>query len=210
MARFVSFLILLSMSLYFTNLVLEDGSSASLVIPQTLIQPTAAADVRGDGALSSPINVNEAEELIRLLPAIKEFHAKGMDVKWDAEPVPTKNNGDYYFFRIYDVTAQKGGDGSITAGNYAVNKHTADVRIWGVSKEVSSGDDGALVATNEIERLQGELRKRHGIDLRVIQEFRSAHLAKRIVPAQMGSSHGRQHEAGNPPEFDLTETGRGD
>lgn len=187
MARFVSFLILLSMSLYITNLAFEDGSSASLVLPQSFSQTTTAVDLSHDGSLPFTINVNEAEELISLLPAIRELHNKGMEMKWEAQPVPTKNNGDYYFFRIYNITAQGAGDmGSISIGNYAVNKHTADVRVWEVSDKVSLGDDGAFVTTNEIERLQEKLRKRHGIDFKIIQEFRPAHLAKRIVPAQIG------------------------
>lgn len=94
--------------------------------PQTFSQTTTAADLSHDGSFPFTINVNEAEELIRLLPAIKELHTKGIEVKWESEPVPAKNNGDYHFFRIY-VTAQRTGDkGSISIGNYAVSKHTAD------------------------------------------------------------------------------------
>jgi hypothetical protein len=186
-ARFVNFLILLCMCLYLTNLAFEDGSSASLVLPQSFGQTTTAADLSHDGSFAFTINVNEAEELISLLPAIKELHTKGMEVKWDAQPVPAKNNGDYYFFRIYNVTAEGAGDmGPTSVGNYAVNKHTADVRVWQVSDKVSFGDDGAFITTNEIERLQEKLRKRHGIDFKIIQEFRRAHLARRIVPAQIG------------------------
>ena len=189
MARFVNFLILLCMSLYLTNLTFEDGSSASLLLPQSFSQTTTAADLSHDGSLPFTINVNEAEELISLLPAVAELHTMGMEVKWDAQPVPTKNNGDYYFFRIYNVTPQGAGDaGSNGVGNYAVNKHTADVRVWQISDKVSFGDDGGFVTTNEIERLQEELRRSHGIDFKIIQEFRSAHLAKRMVPAQIGMS----------------------
>jgi hypothetical protein len=174
------------MCLYLTNLAFEDGSSASLVLPQSFGQTTTAADLSHDGSFAFTINVNEAEELISLLPAIKELHTKGMEVKWDTQPVPAKNNGDYYFFRIYNVTAEGAGDmGPTSVGNYAVNKHTADVRVWQVSDKVSFGDDGAFITTNEIERLQEKLRKRHGIDFKIIQEFRRAHLAMRIVPAQI-------------------------
>jgi hypothetical protein len=41
-------------------------------------------------------------------------------------------------------------------GNYAVNKHTADMREWHVSDEVFYGNDGELVATNDLERQQEE------------------------------------------------------
>jgi hypothetical protein len=124
-----------------------------------------------------------------LLPAAKELRAKGMDVKWDVQAVPTMNNTDYYFFWIYNVTAQKQRDiGSISVGNYAVNKHTADVRVWHVSNDTAYGDDGVLLTTNELERLQEALRKKHGIDLSLIQEYRLAHLAKRVIPRALAQS----------------------
>jgi hypothetical protein len=137
----------------------------------------------------STITVEEAQELINLLPATKDLRAKGMVVKWDVRTVTTMNNKDYYFFWIYNVTAQKQGDiGSISVGNYAVNKHTADARVWEVSDEVSYGDDGVLVTTNELKRFQEELRKKHGIDPTSIQAYQFAHLAKRIVAREAAQS----------------------
>jgi hypothetical protein len=165
MAAFARFSILVSLCLLFTNLTL------------------------GDEKLSSTITVEEAENLLSLLPATKELRAKGMDVRWDAQAVPTMNNRDYYFFWIYNATAQKGRDiGSISVGNYAVNKHTADVRVWHVSNDVFHGDDGVLVTTNEIERLQRELRKKHGIISASIQEYSSAHLANKTIPRAQAQS----------------------
>src|ERR1700688_1798009 len=138
---------------------------------------------------SPTITIADAEGLINLLPVVKELRAKGMDVKWDVQSVPTMNNTGYYFFWIYNATAQKARDiGSISVGNYAVNKHTADVRAWQVSHDVSYGDDGVLVTTNELEQLQGELRKRHGIDSTGIQRYRSSHLATRIIPREVAQS----------------------
>jgi hypothetical protein len=138
-----------------------------------VVSSSATAD--DDTNLSPTITVEEAAELIALLPATKELRARGMDVKWDVQAVPTMSNTDYYFFWIYNVTAQKERDiGSISVGNYAVNKHTADVRAWHVLHDVSYGDDGVLVTTNELERLQEELRKKHGINSTAIQEYRFA------------------------------------
>jgi hypothetical protein len=83
-----------------------------------------------DPNLSPTITIAEAEGLINLLPIVKELRAEGMAVKWDVQTVPTMNNTDYYFFWIYNATAQKARDiGSISVGNYGVNKHTADVRV---------------------------------------------------------------------------------
>src|SRR5258707_1912206 len=147
------------------------------------------SDADGDTNLSPTITTEEAADLIALLPVTKELRAKGMDVRWDVQAVPTMNNRDYYFFWIYNATAQKERDiGSISVGNYAVNKHTADVRLWQVSHDVSFGDDGALITGKELERLQEELRKKHGITSASIQEYRSAHLAKRIIPHEQAQS----------------------
>lgn len=175
MARFVRFLILVSFCPLFTNLAFEDE--------------LADGTVNRDENPSPTITISEAEDLIDLLPATKELRGKGMEVKWDVQAVQTMNNKVYYFFWIYNVTAQKQGDiGSISIGNYAVNKHTADIRAWQVSNDTSYGDDGVLVTTNELERLQKELRKKHGIDFSSIQEYRLAHLSKRIIPRALAQS----------------------
>src|SRR5712664_3362986 len=171
MARFVRFLILVSFCTLLTNLAFGDE--------------LADGTVNRDENPSPTITISEAEELINLLPATKELRGKGIDVKWDVQAVPTMNNTDYYFFWIYNATAQKERDiGSISVGNYAVNKHTADVKRWQVSHDVSFGDDGVLVNTNALERLQGELRKNRGVTTTTIQEYRSAHLARRIIPRE--------------------------
>jgi WD40 repeat protein len=155
----------------------------------SLIRASDGPAVNHGEKLSPTITLDEAKDLMNLLPATKELRAKGMDVKWDVRAVPTMNNRDYYFFWIYNVTAQKESDvGSISVGNYAVNKHTADVRVWQVSYDVFYGDDGILVSSNELERLQEELRKKHGVDSTSIQEYRLAHLAKRIIPRALAQS----------------------
>jgi hypothetical protein len=158
--------------------------------------PTQAFEVGSDSAsqgheanVSPTITVEEAETLINLLPVTKELRAKGMVVKWNVQTVPTMNNQDYYFFWIYNATAQAQRDiGSISVGNYAVNKYTADMRAWHVSDEVFHGNDGELVATLDLERLQEELRSKHGIDSSLIQGYRSAHLANKIIPREQAQS----------------------
>src|SRR6266403_3153619 len=135
-------------------------STAASAFALGVVSGTVGAD--GDEKLSPTITLDEAKSLMNLLPAVEELRGKGMDVKWDVQAVPTMNNRFYYFFWIYNATAQKERDiGSISVGNYAVNKHTADVRVWHVSDEVSYGYDGVLVTTNELEQLQEELRKKH-------------------------------------------------
>jgi hypothetical protein len=72
-----------------------------------------------------------------------------MDVKWDLRAIPNMNNRDYYFFWVYNATAQKERS-SIRVGNYAVNKHTADVQAWEVSTDVFHGDDDVFVTWNDL------------------------------------------------------------
>jgi hypothetical protein len=178
MARFIKFLIVGSLCSLLTNPAFGEELAASFV-----------TDANRDENQPSTITISEAEDLINLLPATRDLRAKGMDVKWDVQSNSTMNNTVYYFFWIYNVTAQKQGDiGSISVGNYAVNKHTADVRVWQVSDEVSYGDDGALVATNELQRLQEVLRKKHGIESPSIHEYRFVHLAKKIIPREAAQS----------------------
>lgn len=189
MPRFVKFLILVSFCSLFTNLGFGDEFAASFVFPQSSIRASDATGVNRDENPSPTITIDEAKGLINLLPATKELRAKGMDVKWDVQAVPTMNNRDYYFFWIYNATAQKERDiGSISVGNYAVNKHTADVRVWHVSDEVFHGDDGALVNTNELEQSQEELRKKHGINFTIVQQYRTGHLANKIIPRDVAQS----------------------
>jgi len=189
MARFVRFLILVSFCSLIANLAFGDEPAASIMFPLSPIRPSDVNGVSRDENQSSTITVEEAVDLINLLPATKELRAKGMDVKWDVQAVPTMNNRDYYFFWIYNATAQKARDiGSISVGNYAINKHTADVRVWQVSNDVFHGDDGVLVTTNELERLQEELRKKHGINVPLVQQYRTEHLANKIIPRDLAQS----------------------
>jgi hypothetical protein len=137
MARFVRFLILGGLCSLLVNLAFGEELAAPFV-----------NDANSDENPPPTITISEAGDLINLLPATKELRAKGMDVRWDVQANSTMNNRDYYFFWIYNATAQKERDiGSISVGNYAVNKHTADVRVWLVSYDIFHGDDGILVTT---------------------------------------------------------------
>jgi hypothetical protein len=70
-----------------------------------------------DANLSRTITIEEAAKLIDLFPATKELRAKRMEVNWETQSNPYMNNDDYYFFWIYNATAQKERDtGSISAG----------------------------------------------------------------------------------------------
>jgi hypothetical protein len=145
--------------------------------------------VHSDASPSSTITTEEASDLINLLPNVNELRGRAMDVKWDLRAGPSMNNRNYYFVWVYNATAQKKGDiSSISVGNYAVNKHTADVRAWQVSQDIFYGDDGVFVTSNELEQLQEELRKRHGLNSTLVQKYRAEHLANRIIPRGLAQS----------------------
>ena len=57
-----------------------------------------------------------------------------------------------------------------------------------MSHDVSFGDDGVLVTTTDLGRLQEELRAKLGIDSTAIQQYRSAHLAQKIIPRELAQS----------------------
>jgi hypothetical protein len=154
---------------------------------QTSAAP-ASTGVNAEREQAPTITVLEARGVINLLPVVKELRAEGTAVGSEARPVPRMNNTDYYFFYVYDVKLAQERDPSQVIGNYAVNKHTADVRVWKVSTEVFFGDDGALLTSDELEQFQEELRKKYGIDLTLVQKYRPAHLAARIVPRELANS----------------------
>jgi hypothetical protein len=164
------------------------------LLPFTLVVAISFVSASGQringGANPSPtITSAEASNLINLLPVVEELRAKGMDVSSDLRAVPDMYNTGYYFFWVYNKTAQKQGEiASISVGNYAVNKRTADVRVWSVSEEVFHGDNGALITSKELDRMQAELRTKHGIDSASIQQYRSGHLAAKIIPRDAAQS----------------------
>ncbi|HEY4739653.1 MAG TPA: hypothetical protein VIH76_03570 [Candidatus Acidoferrales bacterium] len=156
----------------------------------SVISPTplsAQADDKADSLQT--ITVEEAASLLDVLPVTKELRAKGIVVKWESQSVATMNNREYYFFWGCSCTDQKPGDiGSNSVGNYAVHKHTGDVRAWQVSHDVLYGDDGTLVAAKELEQLQDELRNKHGIDSMSVQKYRFVHLANKVIPREEAQS----------------------
>jgi hypothetical protein len=134
------------------------------------------------------ITVREAIELINLLPAVKELRTKGTVVRSDVSSVPDMNNEDYYLFWVYVPKSKEQNTGATSVGNYAVNRHTADVRVWEVSAEVFFGNDGALVTSDELEQFQKELRTKYGIGPTLVQKYRPAHLAAQIIPRDQAQS----------------------
>src|SRR5258708_35704413 len=107
------------------------------MFPKPCLRACEGTGVKHDENPTPTITIDEAKGLINLLPAIKELRAKGVVVKWDVQTGATMNDKDYYFFWIYNVTAQRQRDiGSISVGIFAVNKHTEYMRAWQVSKGV--------------------------------------------------------------------------
>ena len=162
---------------------------AARAFPSAVAFASVPAQTDHNTSLPQTITTEEAATLLDVLPITKDLRAKGMVVKWGTQSVATMNNKDYYFFWVFNATAQKSGDiGSISVGDYAVNIHTADVRVWQVSHDVFYGDDGTLVLAKELQQLQDELREKHGIDSASVQKYRFAHLANKIIARENAQS----------------------
>jgi hypothetical protein len=85
-----------------------------------------SADADGNTNLSATITIEEAANLIDLLLVTKESGKR--------KPSRPMNNRDYYFFWIYNATAQKeSAIGSISVGNYAVKQaHSRRAGLAGI------------------------------------------------------------------------------
>jgi len=115
----------------------------------------------------SPLALHEAEILIYVLPVAVDLRKAGNDVAWRLQPNPSDNSDDYFHF--WAVESGASGSASPNVGHYAVNRWTGDV--WDDVLE-------SPVTGPELERIQAILRKAHGIDARVISDYRSRPLHK--------------------------------
>jgi hypothetical protein len=76
----------------------------------------------------SQISPLEAEIEIYLLPDCRRLRAKGGTVGWVQSLNPDLNREDYYFFFVFAENHGQQAEGSVTIGNFAVNRWTAEVR----------------------------------------------------------------------------------
>ncbi len=111
---------------------------------------------------ATAITYPEAEILVYITPQAQRVRAEGFDVGWDHTISARLNQTDYFFFYLFN--SKRRSSGSVTVGNYAVNKHTGDV--WDQTEE-------KLLRGAELEGVQKILRDQHRITEQVILEFRS-------------------------------------
>jgi len=119
---------------------------------------------RGVRESASEINLYEAEILIYVMPDSAAVRAQHSDVDWERTLSRDINQRDYFFFWVLDTSVGHPYS-SGTVGNYAVNKHTADV--WGL-------DPTRLVSSTELRGVQKILRAEHDITAATIKKYRSA------------------------------------
>ena len=112
-------------------------------------------------AEATTITYTEAEILIYLTPQAQRIRAQGYDVGWDRSISAQLNQSDYFFFYLFD--SKRKSYGSVTAGNYAVNKHTGD--IWDQTEEKP-------LTSPELSGVQKILREEHHITARTDTEYR--------------------------------------
>ena len=110
------------------------------------------------------LELHEAEILIYVMPASTRTRADGFEVGWEQTTGPTLNQKDYYYFWVYNATRHNP-NGSVTIGNFAVNKHTADVLDDDASPAV-------LLDSKELRGVQRILRRAHHIGQDQIKRYR--------------------------------------
>lgn len=102
---------------------------------------------------AEPITLPEAEILIYLMPASQELRKQGFDVGWD---ISRSQNPDMFQFFVFNAKRKCPEGCSVTIGNFAVNKHTA---------EVTSTDTDTVLTSPELSGVQAILRREHHLDL---------------------------------------------
>lgn len=121
-----------------------------------------AQSATGDSNSPELISYSDAEILVYLLPVARETRSQGSDVTWERTTSEALNQQDYYFFWLYNKKINHNGSPHI--GNYAVNKHTAE--IW-------DDDEGFMISDRELDGVERILRKSHRISLETIVKYHS-------------------------------------
>lgn len=111
------------------KLLLPLAKSAACVLSAPLLLGITRGPGRptGQGGLPTPLTREEAEILIYITPAGKSLRDHGFDIEWDPSDVmvhPTRVSLHAYGSR---PPATPGG--SVSAGNFSVDRYTAEVRV---------------------------------------------------------------------------------
>lgn len=127
------------------------------------IVPSTAG--RENSSVPTELALHEAEILIYVMPASARTRKDGFEVGWEQTTASTLNERDYYYFWVYNATRHNP-NGSVTIGNFAVNKHTADVFD-------NDEPPARLLDSKELRGVQKILRRTHHIDAEQIKRFRN-------------------------------------
>jgi hypothetical protein len=118
--------------------------------------------VASSGSSASPppteINLDEAKQLVALVPEVRDTKKEGFSVRVTDIDVSSFNQKAYFGFFVSVPSTESSG----VVGRYAVNKQTAD--LWDLLL-------GAWVCSPEITARQIELRRTHHISVEVIKRF---------------------------------------
>lgn len=107
------------------------------------------------------ITESEANFLVRLAPSIQRATAEGIEIKLGLDETPGVgfNVDSYWLYRVVATTDAPSG----LIGHYGVNKHTADVWEYVLTKRIES---------RHIETVQAVLREIHRIGPETIAKYR--------------------------------------
>ncbi len=144
------------------------------MVAKAALVPTGVHAAPPSRCAPTPITLTEAEILAYLAPESVQTRSSGRDVVWEQITSNKWNQKDYFQFQIFVAGPVPRGSIAWVLGNYAVNKHTAD--ILDVSGEYR------LITSKQLRGVQTILRREHCIDAKTIQKFRytnpEAHGAK--------------------------------
>jgi len=113
---------------------------------------------------TTDLSATEAETLLYLTPAAKEVRKTGLDVFFEPATSDKFNQSDYYVFQMLSTRLCQACSAHV--GDFAVNRHTADVRYFDPKETYP------LVKGRELAGVQGIVRNAHHITSEVVSHYR--------------------------------------
>jgi hypothetical protein len=110
---------------------------------------------------ATPLTACEAKILVYISPVGEKLRASGLDIAMERQTNRQLNQGDYYYFWVYDAKREQSSS-SVTIGYYAVNKHTG--QVWDT-------DEKKQITSSLIRGVQALIRRSHNIDEATIEKY---------------------------------------
>ncbi len=108
---------------------------------------------------ATPVTATEAQILLYVTPIANRVRASGGDVGMDLESRANAPGEDFYYYQLRDAKAPRRGQ---LVGNFAVNKHTA--QVW--DNDQHQQLHGAVMSG-----VQAIIRRAHNIDQAALRRY---------------------------------------